>query len=167
MTTSLSTRALGRSDVSAIGLGCMPMSWAYLLGERDDGESVRVIEAALERGVTHLDTALMYGPHHNETLVGRAVRGGRDGVVVASKCGMVVEDAVKRRIRKDGRPETLRTQCEASLGRLGVEAIDLYYLRRVDPDVPVEESWGALAGPVEEGTIRTLGRIEFEAGRAV
>ena len=160
MTTPLATRALGRSDVSAIGLGCMPMSWGYLLGERDDADSVRVIEAAIERGVTHLDTALLYGPEHNETLVGLALRGGRNGVVVASKCGMVVEDAATRRVRRDGRPETLREHCEASLRRLGVEAIDLYYLHRVDPDVPVEESWGALAGLASEGKIRTLGLSE-------
>ena len=159
---ALHTRRLGSDgpELSAIGLGCMSASWAYYLGERDDDESVRVFERALELGVTHLDTASMYGPEHNERLVGRAIRGGRDGVTVASKAGLIVEDAERRIVRRDGRPETLRRLCEGSLSRLGLETLDLYYLHRVDPDVPVEESFGGLAELVAEGKIRRLGISE-------
>ena len=159
---ALTTRVLGTDgpEVSAIGLGCMSASWAYYLGERDDDESVRVFERALELGVTHLDTASMYGPEHNERLVGRAIRGGQEGVTVASKAGLIVEDADRRIVHRDGRPETLRRLCEGSLHRLGLEAIDLYYLHRVDPDVPVEESFGGLAALVAEGKIRRLGISE-------
>lgn len=171
MRMTLQTRHLGADgpELSAIGLGCMSASWAYHLGERDDDESVRVFERALELGVTHLDTASMYGPEHNERLVGRAIRGGREGVTVASKAGLIVEDAMRRIVHRDGRPETLRRLCEGSLSRLGLETIDLYYLHRVDPDVPVEESFGGLSELVAEGKIRRLGISECtldELGRA-
>ena len=159
---TLTTRPLGADGphVSAIGLGCMSASWAYYLGTRDDEESVRVFERALELGVTHLDTASMYGPELNERLVGRAIRAGRNGAVVASKAGLVVEDAARRIVRRDGTPATLRRFCEGSLERLGVETIDLYYLHRVDPEVPVEESIGALSELVAEGKVRRVGISE-------
>ena len=158
----LQTRRLGSHgpELSAIGLGCMGASWGYHLGERDDDQSVRVIERALELGVRHLDTAVMYGPEHNERLVGRAIRGGREGVMVASKAGLIVDDAARRIVHRDGRPETLRRLCEGSLSRLGLETLDLYYLHRVDPAVPIEESFGGLAQLVVEGKIRHLGISE-------
>lgn len=163
MRVVLTTRQLGAGGppVTAIGLGCMSMSWAYYHGVRDDAESERVIRAALDAGVLHLDTASMYGPFTNEALVGRALAHGRpDGLVVASKAGLVVDDPVERKIRRDARPETLRAMCDDSLRRLGVDCLDLYYLHRVDPQVPVAESWGALAELVEEGKIRRLGISE-------
>ena len=159
---ALSTRRLGADGpaITSIGLGCMSMSWAYYLGERDDDESVRVVRRAIEAGVRHLDTASMYGPFTNERIVGRALAGGVDGVVVASKCGLVVDDPVRRVIRRDGTPEGIRRTCDESLQRLGLDVIDLYYLHRVDPAVPVEESWGALAELVAAGKVRHLGLSE-------
>ena len=155
-------RILGSSGiaVSAIGLGCMPMNWAY--GAGDDGESVSVIHRALELGVTFLDTSDVYGPYTNEQLVGRALTGRRDGVVVATKAGLVVEDYANYVLGKDGRPEHIREACEASLQRLGVDVIDLYYLHRVDPEVPVEDSYGVMAELVAEGKVRALGLSEVD-----
>jgi aryl-alcohol dehydrogenase-like predicted oxidoreductase len=112
--------------------------------------------------VTLIDTADMYGPFTNEELVGRAIAGRRDEVVLATKCGNVVEDAASYRIRRDGRPEHIRSACEGSLRRLGVETIDLYYLHRVDPNVPVEESVGAMAELVAAGKVRRLGLSEVD-----
>jgi aryl-alcohol dehydrogenase-like predicted oxidoreductase len=155
-------RILGSSgiEVSAIGLGCMGMSWAY--GTGDDTESLAVIDRALELGITFLDTSDVYGPFTNEELVGRAIAGRRDEIVLATKGGLVVEDYATRTIRRDGRREHLREACEASLRRLGVDVIDLYYLHRVDEDVPVEDSVGVMAELVSEGKVRALGLSEVD-----
>ena len=152
-------RELGAAGprVAPIGLGCMGMSWIYAESGRDDAESVRVIHEALDSGVGLLDTAALYGDGHNERLVGRAVAGRRDGVVVATKGGLVVDDLATKSIHRDGRSEALRRHVESSLERLGVERIDLYYLHRVDPNVPLEESWGALAELVAEGKLARIG----------
>jgi len=151
------TRQLGDLQVGAIGLGCMGMSFAYSRSLRDDAESIRVIHRAIDLGATLIDTADVYGPHTNEELVGKALRDRRDDVVLASKCGLIVKDGD---IIPDGRPEYLRTAAEDSLRRLGVERIDLYQLHRVDPAVPVEESWGVLAELVAEGKLGGIGLSE-------
>ena len=159
----MQTRMLGKNGprVSALGLGCMGMSEFY--GVRDDAESIATIHLALERGVTLLDTADMYGPFVNEELVGRAIRGRRDGVFLATKFG-IVRDAADPALRGiSGRPEYVRSACEASLKRLGVEVIDLYYQHRVDPQVPIEETVGAMAELVHAGKVRYLGLSEAGA----
>ncbi|MFF4158883.1 aldo/keto reductase [Streptomyces sp. NPDC001678] len=155
--------------VGAIGLGCMGMSWGYAESRRDDELSVAVIEQALDSGVTLLDTADVYGDGHNETLVGRVLARRRDEAVVATKVGMVVTDLATRAMRRDGSPAHIRRSVEASLRRLGTDVIDLYYLHRVDPAVPLEESWGQLSELVREGKVRGLGLSEVtveEADRA-
>ena len=152
-------RQLGKSGlvVSAIGLGCMGMSEFY--GTADEKESVATIHQALDAGVSLLDTADMYGPFKNEELVGKAIRGRRDTVVLATKFGIVrAGDASFRGI--NGRPDYVKTACEASLRRLGVDHIDLYYQHRVDPDVPIEETAGAMAELVTAGKVRYLGLSE-------
>jgi aryl-alcohol dehydrogenase-like predicted oxidoreductase len=160
---SLPTRTLGRSDltVSALGLGCMGMSDFY--GSRDETESVATIRRALDLGVTLFDTADFYGPHTNEQLVGRAVAHRRDEAVIATKFGLVRDpaDPVKRGI--NGRPEYARVCCEASLQRLNTDHIDLYYLHRADPHVPIEETVGAMAELVLAGKVRYLGLSEVLA----
>ncbi len=143
-----------------IGLGCMGMTWAYDATERDEAEAVRVIHRAAELGVTLLDTADMYGPYTNEELVGRAIAGRRDDFFVATKCGLVVEDADEYVLSRDGRPEHVREAVDGSLRRLGTDVIDLYQLHRVDPDVPLEETWGAMAELVTAGKVRALGLSE-------
>lgn len=146
--------------VAPVGLGCMGMSWGYAESRRDDDTSLDVIRRALDTGVELLDTAAVYGDGHNERLVGRAITGRRDEVVVATKGGLVVNDLATKQMHRDGRPETLRRQVEDSLRHLGVDRIDLYYLHRVDPDVPIEESWGALAALAAEGKVDRLGLSE-------
>ena len=143
-----------------MGLGCIGMTWAYGAAERDDAESIRVIHRAAELGVTLLDTADMYGPYTNEELVGRAIAGRRDDYFVATKCGLVVEDADEYVLARNGRPEHVREAVEGSLKRLGTDVIDLYQLHRVDPDVPLEETWGAMAELVDQGKVRALGLSE-------
>ncbi|HVG10178.1 MAG TPA: aldo/keto reductase [Thermoanaerobaculia bacterium] len=151
-------RKLRDLEVSALGLGCMGMSEFY--GQGDEGESLATIDRALELGVNLLDTADMYGPFTNEELVGRALRGRRDRVVLATKFG-VMRDPNQPGIRGiNGRPDYVRQACEASLRRLGVETIDLYYLHRVDPEVPIEDTVGAMGGLVREGKVRAIGLSE-------
>ena len=155
----MQTRELGRSGlkVGAIGLGCMGMSQSY--GPPDDDESVRTIHAALDLGVTLIDTADAYGRGGNERLVGRAIRDRRAAVVLATKFGLV-PSASGPATAVDARPERVRACLEASLERLGIDVIDLYYLHRVDSNVPIEETVGAMAGLVREGKVRFLGLSE-------
>jgi aryl-alcohol dehydrogenase-like predicted oxidoreductase len=155
------TLGIAGPQVSQLGLGCMGMSEFY--GATDEGESIATIHRALDLGVTFLDTSDAYGPFTNEELVGRAVRGRRDDVVIATKFGLLRSDDPNFR-GVSGRPEYVRSACDASLRRLGVDHIDVYFQHRVDPDTPVEETWGAMRELVDAGKVRYLGISEASAG---
>lgn len=157
-------RRLGQGlEVSALGLGCMGMSWAYGATEADRDEAIATIRHALDRGVTLLDTADVYGPYTNEELVGEAIRGRRDEVVLATKFGIVrglhaVPGVSAQTV--NGRPDYVKSACEGSLRRLGVDHIDLYYLHRVDPETPIEDTVGAMKELVGAGKVRHIGLSE-------
>jgi aryl-alcohol dehydrogenase-like predicted oxidoreductase len=154
---SLPTRSLGSSgiSVSAIGLGCMSLSGTY--GTSDDSQSIALIREALDQGITFLDTSDAYGKGHNEELVGKAITGRRNELVLATKFGNVGGGGGKF---AEGRPEHVVSSCEASLKRLGVDTIDVYYQHRIDPDGPIEDTVGAMARLVEQGKVRALGLSE-------
>ena len=156
----MQTRRLGRNgpEVSALGLGCMGMSDFY--GSHDDAASAALIKSALDRGVNFLDTADMYGPFTNEQLVGRAIKGRRREVFLATKFGIQRDPADPARRGFNGRPEYVRSACDASLKRLGVDHIDLYYQHRVDPATPIEDTVGAMGELVRAGKVRHLGLSE-------
>jgi aryl-alcohol dehydrogenase-like predicted oxidoreductase len=153
-------RKLGGLQVSALGLGCMPMAGigAAMYGRADHRESLATLERAIELGVTFFDTAEVYGPYVNEELLGQAIKGRRDRLVIATKFGFRIEDGEIRGV--DSSPENIRRACEGSLKRLGIDTIDLYYQHRVDPNVPIEETIGAMSRLVEEGKVRYLGLSE-------
>ena len=161
MTTTVPTRTIGHEalTVQAVGLGCMTMSDVY--GPGDEGGAFATIHRAIELGVSFLDTADTYADGGNERLVGRAIAGRRDNVVLATKFGFRFPDGGGR---LDGRPEYVRAACDASLRRLGTDHIDLYYLHRVDPGVPIEETVGAMAGLIAAGKVRHLGLSEAGVG---
>ncbi|MFG2625367.1 aldo/keto reductase [Streptomyces sp. NPDC048473] len=140
--------------MGAVGLGCMPMNWAYSASQQRGDRALRAVHAALDAGVQLLDTADMYGPFTNELLVGRALKGRRSDAFVSTKCGLLVGD---QHIVANGRPGYVRRACDASLRRLQTDVIDLYQLHRADPEVPVEETWGAMAELVTAGKVRALG----------
>lgn len=156
-------RKLGGLQVSALGLGCMPMAGigAAMYGRADHRESLATLERAIELGVTFFDTAEVYGPYVNEELLGQAIKGRRDRLVIATKFGFRIEDGAIRGV--DSSPENIRRACEGSLKRLGIDTIDLYYQHRVDPNVPIEETIGAMSRLVEEGKVRYLGLSEAGA----
>jgi aryl-alcohol dehydrogenase-like predicted oxidoreductase len=161
--TRVAYRQLGQSglSVSAIGLGCMSLSGIY--GAVEDAQSDALIKHAIDIGINHLDSSDMYGWGHNEEVVGRAIKGRRDKVVLATKFGQVRRDGQANAV--DGRAQYVKEACETSLKRLGVDVIDLYYQHRVDPRVPVEETVGAMARLVEQGKVRFLGLSEARPDR--
>jgi len=162
----MKTRRLGRNgpEVSAIGLGCMGMSAFYGGREDSEAESIRTLHRALEIGVTFLDTAEIYGPHTNEELIGRALSGKRDQIFLATKFGIgFTGEGAERRPFVDGSPANARRAIEGSLQRLKTDHVDLYYLHRVDPETPIEDTVGALADLVKEGKVRHIGLSEASA----
>lgn len=163
----MQNRELGSTgrQVGALGLGCMGMSWGYHESGRDDGESAAAIQAALARGVSFFDTAHIYGDGHNEKLLGDTLHGQHD-VTIATKGGITVDSLEARTMHRDGSPATLRRQIDESLRNLRRDVLDLYYLHRVDPQIPLEESWGALAETVKEGKVRWLGLSEITVEQA-
>lgn len=157
-------RPLGRTDlhVSPVGLGCMGMSEFYGPA-MDEEDATSLLRAAVDRGVTHFDTAEMYGVGHNESLVGKALRDRREGLVIATKFGPLRDPKTGQRLGLDGSPANVRRASEGSLKRLGMETIDLYYLHRMDPNTPIEDTVGEMKRLVEEGKVRALGLSEASA----
>ncbi|HEU4412539.1 MAG TPA: aldo/keto reductase [Polyangiaceae bacterium] len=154
-------RTLNGREVGPVGLGCMGMTWAYGAGDADRAEHLAVIRRALELGANLIDTADIYGPHTNEELVGEALAGGRRArAFLATKAGLVNQGGGPFDIKVNGRPEHIRAAIDASLRRLGVEAVDLWQLHRVDPEVPLEETWGAMAEAVRAGKAKAIGLSE-------
>jgi aryl-alcohol dehydrogenase-like predicted oxidoreductase len=151
-------RELGNLRVSALGLGCMGMTYAY--GATDDAESIATVHRAIELGVTFFDTAEIYGPHTNEELLAKALAGRRDEVLIATKFGFVPDPSRAAGRRIDGTPANVRRAIDGSLKRLGTDYVDLYYQHRIDPDTPIEETVGALAELVREGKVRHIGLSE-------
>lgn len=149
---------VGGPQVGATGLGCMGMTHGYDPSDRDDVESVATIHRAIDLGVTLLDTSDVYGPFTNEALVGKALKGIREQAIIATKVGLILDDGAP--MSRDGHPEHIRTGCDASLHRLGTDHVDLYQLHRVDPAVPLEESWGAMAELVAAGKVTAIGLSE-------
>src|SRR5499425_3420219 len=151
-------RQLGHSSLSvpSLGLGCMSMSGTY--GKHDDSQSIDVVHRALDLGVNFLDSSDMYGFGHNEEMLGRAIRGKRNQVIVSTKFGQV--RTPEGRMTVNGRPDYVAQACDASLKRLGVEVIDLYYQHRVDPTVPIEDTVGAMSRLIEQGKVRAIGLCE-------
>ncbi len=158
----MQTRTLGKNGpaVSALGLGCMGMSWAYGATAADADEAIATIHHALDRGLNVLDTADVYGPHTNEELVGKAIRGRREQAFIATKFGIVPHPTDPAQRVANGRPDYVRSSCDASLKRLGIDTIDLYYQHRVDINVPIEDTVGAMAELVAAGKVRHLGLSE-------
>ena len=156
----MKTKALGSQGITAseIGIGCMGMSEFY--GSRNDIESIRVLHHAIELGITFWDTADMYGPFHNEELVGKAIEGHRDKITLATKFGVVRDESNPANRGINGKPEYVQSACEASLKRLNVDVIDLYYMHRRDRSIPIEDTVGAMARLVEQGKIKSLGLSE-------
>ena len=157
-------RTLGDGlEVSALGLGCMPMAGVTsgMYGEADESESIATIHRAIELGVTFFDTAEVYGPYTNEELLGRAIKGKRDGLVIATKFGFRIGDGVRG---TDSSPANIRKVCDESLRRLGIDTIDLFYQHRVDPDTPIEDTVGAVADLIKAGKVRHVGLSEAGAG---
>jgi aryl-alcohol dehydrogenase-like predicted oxidoreductase len=172
MVEVMRTRTLGfhGPEVGAIGYGAMGLSWAY--GNREGMDADAVINRAIDLGATLIDTADVYGPFHNELLVGHAIKGRRDEITLATKCGLVVADAQTREIARNGRPEHIQDAIDGSLRRLEVDQVDLYYLHRPDPEVPIEESVGALKEVVAAGKAQHIGlsevtRDELERAHAI
>jgi aryl-alcohol dehydrogenase-like predicted oxidoreductase len=160
----MKTRTLGDGlEVSALGLGCMPMAGVTtgMYGEANEAESIATVHRAIELGVTFFDTAEVYGPYANEELLGRAIKGRREGLVIATKFGFRIADGVRG---TDSSPANVRKVCEESLRRLGIEVIDLFYQHRVDPDVPIEDTVGAVADLIREGKVRHVGLSEAGVG---
>lgn len=163
----MKSRDLGASGiaVSEIGYGCMGLTWAYgsAMTSPDESNALRLLNRAVDLGVTFFDTADMYGPFTNEEVVGKALAPRRSQVVIATKCGIVVHgERTNYDMRRDGSPQHIREACEASLKRLQIDVIDLYQLHRVDPDVPIEESVGAMAELVKAGKVRAIGLSEVD-----
>jgi aryl-alcohol dehydrogenase-like predicted oxidoreductase len=157
-------RTLGDGlKVSALGLGCMPMAGvtAGMYGEANEAESIATVHRAIDLGVTFFDTAEVYGPYTNEKLLGRAIAGKRDGLVIATKFGFKIGDGVRG---TDSSPANIRKVCDESLQRLGIDVIDLFYQHRVDPDTPIEDTVGAVADLIKEGKVRHIGLSEAGEG---
>lgn len=155
----MAKRTVGSRSVGAVGLGCMGMTWAYGKGETERADHIRVIQRALDLGANLIDTADVYGPYTNEELVGEALVGHRERALLATKVGLTT-DPVKHEITRNGRPEHVRASIDDSLKRLRVDAVDLYQLHRVDPEVPIEETWGAMAETVKAGKTKAIGLSE-------